>query len=174
MQIYDNRGNVTIAVNAPKQNKVNFMSKYFEDFSIGDQYRTPAKTITEAAITIMIGLGGLTSPLFVDEEYARTTPFCSRIAPGRLTLLVMGGLEEQVGLYNETVIALLGLDKIRFKEPLRAGDTIHVEMEIVELKETSKPDRGIVVHRSTCLNQKGEVVVESETTHMIKRRPNKY
>ena len=147
------------------------MSKYFEDFRVGEVFRTPGKTMTEGAIAMMVGLGGFTIPLFNDEEYARQTPFGSRIAPGRLTLFVMGGLEEQIGIYDDTVIALLGLDKVRFKAPLKAGDTIHVEFEVIDLKETSKPDRGIMVHKSKCLNQRGEVLIECEATHLMRRRP---
>jgi len=146
------------------------MSKYFEDFKIGETFRTPSKTVTEGAITMMVGLAGFTIPLFNDEEYARQTTFGSRIAPGRLSLFMMGGLEEQSGIYDETVIALMGLDKVRFKAPLRAGDTIHVEFEVMELKETSKPDRGIMVHRSQCVNQKGEVLIECEAAHLMRRR----
>jgi|Deesub1362A_J573_1020465.scaffolds.fasta_scaffold00042_133 acyl dehydratase len=147
------------------------MSKYFEDFQIGERFRTAAKTVTEGAITIMVALGGFTIPLFNDEEYAKRTPFGTRIAPGRLTLFLMGGLEEQLGIYDETVIALVGLDKVRFRAPLRVGDTIRVEFEVIDLKETSKPDRGLVVHRSRCINQKGEVLVECEATHLMQRRP---
>ena len=146
------------------------MPKYFEDFRIGETFRSPAKTMGEGAITMMVGLAGFTLPLFHDEEYAKGTPFGSRIAPGRLTLFVMGGLEEQIGIYDGTVIALVGLDKVRFKAPLRAGDTIHVEFEVVDLKGTSKPDCGIVVHKSQCVNQRGEVLIECEATHLMRRR----
>ena len=65
----------------------------------------------------------------------------------------------------------MGLDKVRFKGPLRAGDTIYVEFEVIELKETSRPDRGIMVHRSQCINQRGEVLIENEATHLMRRRP---
>jgi len=146
------------------------MSKYFEDFEIGEVFKSPAKTVSEGAIDMMVGLAGFTVPLFNDHEYAKNTVFGSRIAPGRLTLFIMGGLEEQIGIYDETVIALVGLDKIRFKAPLRAGDTIHVEFRVIDLKETSKPDRGLMVHRSRCINQRGEVLIENEAAHLMKRR----
>lgn len=147
------------------------MSKYWEDFYVGETFRTPAKTVTESAITMMVGLAGFTIPLFNDEEYAKTTSFGTRIAPGRMTLFIMGGLEEQIGIYDETVVALVGLDKVRFKGPLRAGDTIHVEFEVIELRETSRPDRGLMVHRARCINQRGEVLIENEGTHLMRRRP---
>jgi acyl dehydratase len=147
------------------------MSKYWEDFHVGETFRSPAKTITESTITMMVGLAGFTIPLFNDEEYAKQTPFGTRIAPGRMTLFIMGGLEEQIGIYDDTVVALVGLDRIRFRGPLRAGDTIHVEFEVIELKETSRTDRGLMVHRSRCVNQRGEVLIENEATHLMRRRP---
>ncbi|MFC2046674.1 MaoC/PaaZ C-terminal domain-containing protein [Chloroflexota bacterium] len=145
---------------------------YYEDFKIGDKFTTPAKTITEGAITIMIGLGGFTLPLFNDEEYAKTTIYKGRIAPGRMTLFLMGGLDEQLGIFDGTVIALVGIDKARIKNPLRAGDTIKVELEITGMRETKNPKHGIVIHKETCLNHRGEIVLEEEVTHLMMRKPN--
>ncbi|MBW1681668.1 MAG: MaoC family dehydratase N-terminal domain-containing protein [Deltaproteobacteria bacterium] len=147
------------------------MSKYFEDFTVGETFRTPGKTVERGTIDLMIGLAGFTVPLFNDALYAEKSVFGERIAPGRLTLFIMGALEEQMGIYDETVIALVGIDKVRFKAPLRAGDTIHVEFEVKDLKPSRKPDRGIMVHRSRCVNQRGEVLVECEAAHLMKRRP---
>lgn len=146
------------------------MGKYFEEFNMGDKFVTPGKTITEGAITMMVGLAGFVIPLFNDEEYAKTTIFGGRIAPGRLTLFVMGGLVEQTGLFEDTVIALVGINNVRVRNPLRAGDTIRVEMEITGKKETSRPDRGIIVHKELCQNQRGEIVAEAEVSHLMKRR----
>jgi len=144
---------------------------YYEDFKVGDRFITQAKTITDGAITVMIGLGGYTIPIFTNEEYAKTTIFKGRIAPGRMTIFMMGGLEEQLGIFHETVIALIGIDKVRFKNPLRAGDTIKVEIEIINKRETKNPERGIVIHRETCLNQREEVILEEEATHLMMRKP---
>lgn len=145
--------------------------KYFEDFNIGDKFVTPGRTVTEGAIATMVGLGGFVHPLFNDEEYAKTTIFGGRIAPGRLTLFFMGGLEEQLGIYEGTLVALVGLDKIRFRAPVRPGDTLRVEMEVTDKKESSKPDRGLIVHKSICRNQRGETVAETEASHLVKRKP---
>ncbi len=144
---------------------------YYEDFKVGDKFTTPAKTITEATITIMVGLGGFTLPLFSDEEYAKTTIYKGRIAPGRMTLFMMGGLDEQLGIFDGTVVALVGIDKVRIKHPLRAGDTIKVELEITGKRETKNPKHGIVIHQETCLNQRGEIVLEEEVTHLMMRKP---
>ena len=71
----------------------------------------------------------------------------------------------------ETLIAFLGVNRIAFRAPLRAGDTIRVELEISGKNETSKPDRGVIVHRETCWNQRNELVAESEGSHLVMRRP---
>ncbi|MFC2031818.1 MaoC/PaaZ C-terminal domain-containing protein [Chloroflexota bacterium] len=143
----------------------------YEDFRIGDRFTTPAKTVTESVITMMVGLGGYTVSLFNDEEYAKTTIFKGRIAPGRVTVFMMGGLIEQTGIFDETLVALVGIDKLRFKGPLRAGDTIKVKIEIMGKRETKNPGHGIIIHKDSCLNQRGELIVEEEVAHLMMRKP---
>ena len=82
----------------------------------------------------------------------------------------MGGLSEQTGIWEETVVALVGFNNVRFTGPLRAGDTIRVEMEITDKRETKSPDRGIIVHKEICRNQRGEIIAEAEVTHLVRRR----
>ena len=148
------------------------MPKYWEDYEVGEKFVTPGRTISEGMINIMAGLAGFTLPLFWDEEEAKKTAFGTRIAPGRITLLLIGGLEEQCGFWDEeTLVALIGIDKVRVTSPLRAGDTLRVYGEVIEKRETKNPGRGIIIHRSVCKNQKGETVAETETTHLVKRKP---
>ena len=143
---------------------------YYDDFKIGDKFTTPCKTVTEAMVSIMVGLGGFVAPLFNDAEYARTTSFGGCIAPGRMALFLMGGLEEQTGIYEDGLIALVGIDRVRFKGPLRAGDTIRVEMEIITVRETSRSEVGLVTHKSSCFNQRDELIAEAEASHLLKKR----
>lgn len=145
--------------------------RYFEEFNVGEKYITPRKTVTEAAITMMVALGGLRMPIFIDDVYAKNTVFGTRIAPGEVILLFMGGLNEELDIWGDTMIGLVGINNVRFKNPLRAGDTIHDEFEIIDLRETSRSDRGLMVDRTICKNQKGAVVAEVEFTHMVIRRP---
>ena len=143
--------------------------KRFNDFNVGDTFLTPAKTITDTHITTIVSMGGFVAPFFIDEEAAKETVYGGRVAPGRLTVLLMGGLIEMAEVFDlEGVIALLGMDKIRVTGPLRAGDTIKVELEITEKKLTSKGDRGVLVDVERCINQRGEVIAEMESTHLMK------
>ncbi|MFQ5826241.1 MAG: MaoC/PaaZ C-terminal domain-containing protein [Dehalococcoidia bacterium] len=145
--------------------------KYYEEFNVGDEFVTPARTITESMISTLVTTGGFIAPLFCDAEFARGSVFGTLIAPGKATLLIMDGLEEQHGFMIDTAMAFVGMENVKFKAPLRAGDTIHVHVKVLDRRETSKPDRGLVTHRSTCINQRGETLVETDTTHLIMRKP---
>lgn len=146
-------------------------SLYWEDFQIGAKYTTPGRTLTEGAIDIMVSLAGFVLPMMLDEEAAKKTVFGTRVVPGRLVLLYMDAMDEHIGIFNDTSIAEVATDKVNFVKAVKAGDTIRAEIEITGKRETSKPDRGIIVHRSRCFNQHGELVVECEATHLMRRRP---
>lgn len=145
--------------------------RYFEDFKVGDRFTSPGKTMTDAIVTTVVNLAGFTLAQFHDEEFAKKTRFGRRIAPARFTLLMMGALEEQSPMWADTEVLMVGLDKVKVPAPLFPGDTIRVVCEVIETRETSNPERGLVRHKSQCLNQKNEVICESESVHLVKRRP---
>lgn len=145
--------------------------RYFEDMKIGDKVVTGGKTITDSMITTIVGIAGYTEPIFHDEEFAKKTPFGGRIAPGLVALLVAGGLSEQAGYFEGSSIAMMGMNNIKFLAPIKAGDTLHVEMELIDKKETSKPDKGLTWDKKNCINQRGEVVAQVDCIHLVKRRP---
>lgn len=145
------------------------MSKYFEEFEVGDRYRTYARTVTEGDLSLFCAFVGYHVPLFIDEEYARRTPYGGRIAPSAFTMSISTAMTES--LYRTTIIALLSVDRGRFLAPVRAGDTIHTEVEVLSKKETSDPTRGIVVFRDHVVNQRGEPVFQIDKTALVQRRP---
>jgi acyl dehydratase len=83
---------------------------------------------------------------------------------------MLTGLRQRSGHFEGTIIAWLEIRNYRFLKPVFIGDTIHGETEILEKRETSRPDRGILVQKVRVLNQKGEVVQEGEFVTMVKRR----
>jgi acyl dehydratase len=127
--------------------------------------------MTEAAIEICAGLSGDYNPLHTDEEFAKKTQFGTRIAHGPLTYLFAAGLLFQLHLYDDTLVAFLGFDKLKFTGPVKIGDTIHAVTKVIDRRETSKPDRGVVKRDLRVYNQRGEMVLEAETNFLIKRRP---
>ena len=146
------------------------MPLYFEDFQVGQRFTTPARTVTEADIVNFAGVSGDFNPIHTDAEFARGTPFGQRIAHGLLVLAMLTGLRQRTGHFEGTLIAWLEIRSYRFLKPVLIGDTVHGETEILEKRETSRPDRGILVQRVRVLNQKGEVVQEGEFVTLVRRR----
>lgn len=144
---------------------------YWEDWQIGAEFESPARTVTEADIVLFAGLSGDYNPLHVNEEYCRQTIFGGRIAHGPLVYAIAAGLLFQLHLYDDTLIAFLGFEDLRFTKPVRPGDTIHARIRVLEKRETSRPDRGVMKRQLQVLNQRGEVVQEGTQSFLLKRRP---
>ncbi|KAF0120099.1 MAG: dehydrogenase [bacterium] len=145
-------------------------SMYFEDFKIGQKFTTLTRTITDTDITDFVELTGISSPLFMDEEFAKKSIHKGRIAPGPLTFSLAMGLFTRLGIFEETVMAFLGMDGMRLSVPIKPGDTIRVEIEITEKKETKKQDRGVIKEKYRVINQRDETVMMYEMSHLTKRR----
>ena len=143
---------------------------YWEEWEIGAEFESPARTVTEADIVIYAGLSGDYNPLHIDEEYCKKTEFGGRIAHGPLVYAIAAGLLFQLHLYDDTIIALLGFEDLRFTKPVKAGDTIRARVKVLEKRETSRPDRGVVKRRLQVLNQRGEVVQEAIQNLLLKRK----
>jgi acyl dehydratase len=141
----------------------------FEAHRIGDVHRTLARTLSETDIVTFVNLCGFNEPLFMDMEYvARESLFGRRAAPGALTFAISEGLVMQTGLIHGTGMAFLG-GEIKVVAPVLQGDTVRVEVEVTDKRETRKPDRGIVTYTHRVLNQRDEVVLEARLSRMIRR-----
>ena len=143
---------------------------YWEEWKVGAEYFTSARTITEADIVNFAGISGDYNPLHIDEEFCRKTQFGTRIAHGPLIYSIAAGLLFQLHLYDDTLIAFLGFDSLKFTKPVKIGDTIHVRIEVLEKRETSKPDRGVMKRLLQVLNQNDEVVQEGVQAFLLKNK----
>jgi acyl dehydratase len=144
--------------------------KYFEEFEIGDTFVTPRRTITETDLIQFAGMSGDYNPIHTDHVYAADSPYGQPVVYGLLVLSVVTGLTARLGIFDGTIIAMLGIDNWKFAGPVFVGDTIHVRMTIISKRETSRPDRGIMVRGYEVLNQRDEVVQTGSMTLMIRRQ----
>ena len=144
--------------------------KCWEDFEVGDKFKTQAVTITETHLVNWTSLTGDWYPLHTDEEFAKETAFGGRIAHGPLTFALAVGLVGMSGIFGDSLMAWLGMDKMRLPLPVRIGDTIHVEPEVIVKGETSKVDRGVTTFKYVVNNQRDEVVGEWEFAVLMHRR----
>jgi acyl dehydratase len=141
----------------------------FEGFHRGDRFITGRRTMTEHDVMQFVGLVGLTEPLFLDIEYIRKESlYGERIAPGTLTFGIAEGLTVQTGIIHGTGLAFLGLDRMRLMGPVKVGDTIQVEIEVLETKEVPARGGGIVRYRHWVKNQRGETVMEYDVNRLIR------
>ncbi|HZD53709.1 MAG TPA: MaoC family dehydratase, partial [Woeseiaceae bacterium] len=116
---------------------------YFEEFTVGQVFAHPIRrTITEADNVWFTALTHNPAPLHLDAEYCKTTRFGRPVVNSCLTLAFMVGISVGDTTLGTTV-ANLGWDEVRFPNPLFHGDTIHIESEVLELRESrSRPDSG--------------------------------
>jgi acyl dehydratase len=141
----------------------------FEQFHPGDRFVTGRRTVTEHDILEFVGLVGLTEPLFLDLEYIRSESlYGERIAPGSLTFGMAEGLTVQTGIIHGTGLAFAGLDRMRLFGPVKVGDTIQVEIEVLDTKEVPARGGGIVRYRQWVKNQRGETIMEYDVARLIR------
>ena len=142
--------------------------KYFEEHKLGQIWASTGRTVTETDIVNFAGLSADFFPLHIDKEYASSTQFGQRIAHGFLIMSMATGM---VPADPGKVVALYGVDRLRFIKPVYVGDTIHIEMEVVEMKDRSA-DSGVVDFDFRIINQNGEVVVANLYRLLMKKRPD--
>lgn len=143
---------------------------YFDEFEVGQEWDSPARTITEADVVLFAGFSGDYNPLHTDEEFAKTTQFNGRIFHGPGVFAIATGLESRLGLKEGTAIAFLGMTW-NLNGAVRIGDTIHVHQSVASMRATSKGDRGIVTFDVAVLNQHDEECQSGQWVVMFQRTP---
>ena len=142
---------------------------YWDDAKVGDECVSPSVTVTEAMVLAYAELTGDFTPVHVDEEYARTTPFGTRVAHGLFGLSLADGLKTRS---QYRFVPGMSLGWIwDFKLPIKLGDTVRVRFRVGSMRPVKRPGWGIVVLPSELLNQHDEVVQAGEHRLMIPRRP---
>jgi len=145
-------------------------SRLLEDFSIGETFQTSARTITEADVVNFAGLSGDFSPIHIDEEFSHRSFYGRRVVHGLLVLAIASGLRTRLGLYDTTLLAFLGIDRLMFRAPVFIGDTIHVRLTVVSTRTTSTPGRGVLTLTMDVVNQRAEVVQSANTALLLRSR----
>ena len=144
---------------------------WFEEFEVGQRFVSQGVTFTEASI---IDFASRYDPqrFHIDREAAARTPFGGLVASGFQTLGLSFRMFFDLGVIRESGIGAPGLEELRWTAPVRPGDTVCVETEVLELKPSkSKADRGIVRMRYTARNQRGETVMILIVPQIVARRP---
>ena len=146
---------------------------YFEEFSVGQTFEHAiTRTLTEMDNVLFTALTHNPARLHLDEEYCKNeTEFGQRIVNSAFTLALVVGItvyETTLG----TTVANLGWDEVRFPRPCFHGDTIRVESEVLEKRDSkSRPNNGIVIFAHRAYNQNNELVTECKRSALMLRKP---
>jgi acyl dehydratase len=146
---------------------------YFEEFHVGQKFdHLLRRTVTEADNVFFSALTHNPAALHLDEEYCKAhSEFGTRVVNSCFTLGVMVGISVGDTTLGTTV-ANLGWDEVRFPKPLFHGDTVRVETEVLELRESkSRPQNGIAIFAHRAFNQKGELVAHCKRSALMLRKP---
>lgn len=128
----------------------------YEDLPVGRRLRTHRRTVTESDLVQFVNLTWLTEELFATAHDREHLALPERVVPGALVYSFAEGL--LLPTFRDTGLAFLGME-LTVNAPTRVGDTLHVELEVIESRPTSRPGRGLVRTRNVVVNHNGRVTL---------------
>jgi acyl dehydratase len=146
--------------------------KFFEDLSVGDNFSTDGRTITESDVIMFAGMTADHNYLHVDFQSARKGPFGAPVAHGMLVMSIGQGLLVESRLLHGTSLGLAGFSDWRFVKPVFFGDTIRAEIEVTGTRRASRGARGVCHFGLRLLNQQSEIVQSGTAVIMVAIRPS--
>ena len=146
--------------------------RYFDEWQVGDRIEHPiTRTVTETDNVLMSTLTHNPQPLHIDAEYARGTEFGRPLVNSCFTFSLAVGVSVADTTLG-TLVANLGYDEMRFPAPVFVGDTLRIESEVTDLRESkSRPNAGIVTWAHRAINQKGETVCTFKRSALLHKKP---
>lgn len=145
------------------------MGLHFEDVRPGQQWQTPAVQVTAEEI-VRFADEWDPQPFHLDREAARASVFGELCASGLHTMLLSYRQFVQLGLFEGSTLAGLGMEHLRLHAPVLAGNTIHVRVTVEDVVVTSKRDRGVLRLRLGTYGPQGKLLAELVMPVLVKRR----
>ena len=145
-------------------------SLYLEDFQPGQVFRSSGRTITEADLTIFSMVSGDWNPIHADVEYAKGTRHGQRLVHGVMVIAIAIGKLHELGIFEDSAIAMLDLKEWKFLAPVFVNDTLHLELSIVSVTPGKSGRSGSLERRFRMLNQSGVVIQDGISTLLVKTR----
>lgn len=144
---------------------------WYESFKVGDTVRSPGKTLSEAEI-IDWAFKYDPQPFHMDKTAAEESIYGGIIASGWQIAAVAFRMLMHTNIFGNASLGSPGLDELRWRQPVRPGDTISTIVRVTETRTSkSKPDRGLVTLSYEIVNQKDEVVASFKAVQLLRRRP---
>jgi acyl dehydratase len=152
------------------------MSEYplpFSEFHAGLEFITPVRRVSEEDIRAFANLSEDHNPLHENPDFARATRFGSLVAHGALSFSILTGLWDRAGFMSGTVEAFVGVEQLRFRRPVRAGDSLHARVRVTDTEPLSSG--GLVTFDNELVNDRGDVVLTCRAVALVRasRPPNR-
>jgi acyl dehydratase len=145
--------------------------RHLEDLIVGERHRSGPIEVTEAE-SIAFAKRYDPQSMHTDPESAATGPFRGLIASGWQTVSLVMRMIVDAKMFGSALILGLGVDELRWPTPVRPGDTLSAEIEIISVAPSkSKPQFGVVKTRVIGRNQNGTIVLTMVTSLWVPRRP---
>ncbi len=145
---------------------------WFDELAVGQVFQHAIRrTVTETDNVMFSAMTHNPAQLHLDEDYMKGTDYGQRIVNSVFTLGLMVGISVGDTTLG-TAVANLGWDEVRFPKPVFHGDTLHIETEVLELRESkSRPDQGIVTFAHRAYNQHDELVASCKRSGLQRKKP---
>lgn len=140
---------------------------YWDELQIGDRLISCARTITETDLVSFYNLTWFTEELFTNQHDRQQMAISARVVPGALVFTFAEGL--LVPAIQHTGLAFLNME-LDIKAPTLVGDTLRVEVEVIEMRPTSKPGRGLIRTRNSVRTQRGDITLEYTPLRLLRCR----
>ena len=146
------------------------MIEWFDDLKLGMRFKSGTTTVSREDI-LRFAAEFDPQPFHLDEEAAKQTVFKGLAASGWHTAAIAMNLAVQIRPFGPHPLLGLGVDDLRWPKPVRPGDTLHLEGEVVDLIPSKTKPQGIVRVKWTAYNQHGEAVYTFHPIGIVPRRP---
>ena len=145
--------------------------KYFEEFEVGMSFTSPGRTVTESDIVSFAGLSGDYTQIHTDVEFSKGTVVGERVAHGLLGLAILSGLVVRTGVLEGTVIAFREIVNWKFVKTIFIGDTVHVDLKVLDAKPLPRLGGGAVNIDIRLINQNDDVVMKGVWKILVASSP---
>jgi len=144
--------------------------RYFEDFEVGDAAESIGRTVSEHDVYAFAGLTGSYGEIHTNKAFMAESAYGHRLVQGVLLLTYLNGFTTMLE-WDPDIVALYGLDRVRFLNAVRIGDTVHLEIELEETEERGE-DAGLLTFDADLVTEAGDVALTCDWKLLVHRRPD--
>jgi len=144
---------------------------WFEEFEPGQSYSSAGRTMTETDLTMFSMLSGDWNPIHADAEFCKSTKYGQRLIHGALGIAISTGMMHELGIFQDTAVAMLAIRDWQFTRPIFVGDTLHLKLDILDCDGSRSTRMGSVDRRFTLINQNDEIAQVGQCAVLMLKRP---